>query len=67
MNLYFSNCHKAAEASATKAAASSLTDDAEECGIFSGGQSPSSSSGSWAESPEGGLTEGAETSEVGGL
>ncbi|XP_047570918.1 fibrous sheath-interacting protein 2-like isoform X6 [Lutra lutra] len=39
MDLYLSNCYKAAEAAATKAAASSLTRDREHCDTASGGES----------------------------
>lgn len=38
MDLYLSNCYKAAEAAATKAAASRLTADREQCDTVSGGQ-----------------------------
>ncbi|XP_032699229.1 fibrous sheath-interacting protein 2-like isoform X2 [Lontra canadensis] len=41
MDLYLSNCYKAAEAAATKAAASSLTRDREHCDTASGGESGS--------------------------
>lgn len=39
MDLYLSNCYKAAQAAATKAAASSLTVKREKCDTVSGGQS----------------------------
>lgn len=39
MDLYLSNCYKAAEAAATKAAASSLTRAREHCDTASGGES----------------------------
>ncbi|XP_059012825.1 fibrous sheath-interacting protein 2-like [Mustela lutreola] len=41
MDLYLSNCYKAAEAAATKAAASSLTRTREHCDTASGGESGS--------------------------